>query len=161
MKCDLRHHRRSNFVALGVSYGLHITNRYAEDSSRTEKMQALMKSTGRGIPVCCHNRYGFISLIFTPMAPIKTVGIALSGGIVVVYILTMFMVSTRHHLDLRKPKHPPLKVFDAAVDIPVKRNRSLIGFFLILVLVSATLVRLTLKRTSTCSAWLQKAATGH
>jgi predicted RND superfamily exporter protein len=42
-------------------------------------------------------------------------------------------------LDLRKPKHPPLKVFDAAVDVPIKRNTSVIGFFLILVLVSATL----------------------
>jgi len=52
----------------------------------------------------------------------------------------MFMVpNLTLILDLRKPKHPPLKVFDAAVDVPVKRNTSVIGFFLILVLVSATL----------------------
>ena len=129
-------------LALGVSYGLHITNRYAEEEgSRSEKMQASMKSTGRAVFLSAVTTViGFISLIFTPMAPIKTVGIALSGGIVVVYILTMFMVpNLTLILDLRKPKHPPLKVFDAAVDVPVKRNTSVIGFFLILVLVSATL----------------------
>ena len=129
-------------LALGVSYGLHITNRYAEEEgSRSEKMQASMKSTGRAVFLSAVTTViGFISLIFTPMAPIKTVGIALSGGIVVVYILTMFMVpNLTLILDLRKPKHPPLKVFDAAVDVPVKHNRSLIAFFLILVLVSATI----------------------
>ena len=74
------------------------------------------------------------------MAPIQTVGIALSGGIVVVYILTMFMVpNLTLILDLRKPKHPPLKIFDAAVDIPMKRNKSVIAFFVLLVLVSSTI----------------------
>ncbi|MDP6866291.1 MAG: MMPL family transporter, partial [Candidatus Poseidoniaceae archaeon] len=129
-------------LALGVSYGLHITNRYAEEEgSRSEKMKASMQSTGRAVFLSAITTViGFISLIFTPMAPIKTVGIALSGGIVIVYILTMFMVpNLTLILDLRKPKHPPLKVFDAAVDIPVKRNTSVIAFFLILVLVSATL----------------------
>ncbi|MDP6223741.1 MAG: MMPL family transporter, partial [Candidatus Poseidoniaceae archaeon] len=128
-------------LALGVSYGLHITNRYAEEEgSRTQKMQASMKSTGRAVFLSAVTTViGFISLIFTPMAPIQTVGIALSGGIVIVYILTMFMVpNLTLILDLRKPKHPPLKVFDAAVDIPVKRNSVVIGFFLVLVLVSAT-----------------------
>ena len=128
-------------LALGVSYGLHITNRYAEEEgSRTQKMQASMKSTGRAVFLSAVTTViGFISLVFTPMAPIQTVGIALSGGIVIVYILTMFMVpNLTLILDLRKPKHPPLKVFDAAVDIPVKRNSVVIGVFLLLVLVSAT-----------------------
>ena len=128
-------------LALGVSYGLHITNRYAEEEgSRTQKMQASMKSTGRAVFLSAVTTViGFISLVFTPMAPIQTVGIALSGGIVIVYILTMFMVpNLTLILDLRKPKHPPLKVFDAAVDVPVKRNSVVIGVFLLLVLVSAT-----------------------
>ena len=129
-------------LALGVSYGLHITNRYAEEGgSRSQKMRASMKSTGRAVFLSAVTTViGFISLIFTPMAPIQTVGIALSGGIVVVYILTMFMVpNLTLILDLRKPKHPPLKIFDAAVDIPMKRNKSVIAFFVLLVLVSSTL----------------------
>ena len=129
-------------LALGVSYGLHITNRYAEEGgSRSQKMRASMKSTGRAVFLSAVTTViGFISLIFTPMAPIQTVGIALSGGIVVVYILTMFMVpNLTLILDLRKPKHPPLKIFDAAVDIPMKRNKSVIAFFVLLVLVSSTI----------------------
>jgi predicted RND superfamily exporter protein len=74
------------------------------------------------------------------MAPIQTVGIALSAGIVIVYFLTMFMVpNLTLILDLKKPKHPPLKAFDVLVDIPVKRNRAVIGVFVLMILLSATI----------------------
>ena len=98
-------------LALGVSYGLHITNRYAEeDGTKSEKMRASLSSTGKAVFLSAVTTViGFISLVFTPMAPIQTVGIALSGGIIVVYVLTMFMVpNLTLLLDLRKPKHPPL-----------------------------------------------------
>jgi len=128
-------------LALGVSYGLHITNRYAEeDGTRDEKMRASLSSTGRAVFLSAVTTViGFISLVFTPMAPIQTVGIALSGGIVVVYILTMFMVpNLTLILDLKKPKHPPLKAFDVLVEVPVKYNKGVIGVFLLLILFSAT-----------------------
>ena len=128
-------------LALGVSYGLHITNRYAEeDGTRDEKMRASLSSTGRAVFLSAVTTViGFISLVFTPMAPIQAVGIALSGGIVVVYILTMFMVpNLTLILDLKKPKHPPLKAFDVLVEVPVKYNKGVIGVFLLLILVSAT-----------------------
>ena len=98
-------------LALGVSYGLHITNRYAEETgTKQEKIRAAMSSTGRAVFLSAVTTViGFVSLVFTPMAPIQTVGIALSGGIVIVYILTMFMVpNLTLLLDLEKPKHPPL-----------------------------------------------------
>jgi predicted RND superfamily exporter protein len=73
------------------------------------------------------------------MAPIQTVGIALSGGIVIVYFLTMFMVpNLTLILDLKKTKHPPLKAFDVLVEVPVRYNKGVIGVFLLLILVSAT-----------------------
>lgn len=128
-------------LALGVSYGLHITNRYAEEEgTRDEKMRASLSSTGRAVFLSAVTTViGFISLVFTPMAPIQTVGIALSGGIVVVYILTMFMVpNLTLILDLKKPKHPPLKAFDVLVEVPVRYNKAVIGVFLFLILVSAT-----------------------
>jgi len=128
-------------LALGVSYGLHITNRYAEEEgTRDEKMRASLSSTGRAVFLSAVTTViGFISLVFTPMAPIQTVGIALSGGIVVIYILTMFMVpNLTLILDLKKPKHPPLKAFDVLVEVPVKYNKGVIGVFLLLILVSAT-----------------------
>ena len=128
--------------ALGVSYGLHITNRYAEEEgTKDEKMRASLTSTGRAVFLSAVTTViGFISLVFTPMAPIQTVGIALSAGIVIVYFLTMFMVpNLTLILDLKKPKHPPLKAFDVLVDIPVKRNRAVIGVFVLMILLSATI----------------------
>ena len=129
-------------LALGVSYGLHITNRYAEEEgTKDEKMRASLSYTGRAVFLSAVTTViGFISLVFTPMAPIQTVGIALSGGIVIVYFLTMFMVpNLTLILDLKKPKHPPLKAFDVLVDIPVKRNRGVIGIFILMILLSATI----------------------
>lgn len=128
-------------LALGVSYGLHITNRYAEEGgTKHEKMRASIGSTGKAVLLSAITTViGFISLVFTPMAPIQTVGIALSGGIVIVYILTMFMVpNLTLILDLRKAKHPPLKVFEKVVELPVKHNVPVIAFFLILILFSST-----------------------
>ncbi|MEE2974434.1 MAG: MMPL family transporter [Candidatus Thermoplasmatota archaeon] len=128
-------------LALGVSYGLHITNRYAEEEgSKDEKMRASLTSTGRAVFLSAVTTViGFISLVFTPMAPIQTVGIALSAGIVIVYFLTMFMVpNLTLILDLKKPKHPPLKAFDVLVDVPVKRNRGVLAVFALMILLSAT-----------------------
>ncbi|MBN29947.1 MAG: hypothetical protein CMB34_04705 [Euryarchaeota archaeon] len=129
-------------LALGVSYGLHITNRYAEEEgTKDEKMRASLTSTGKAVFLSAVTTViGFISLVFTPMAPIQTVGIALSAGIVIVYILTMFMVpNLTLILDLRKPKHAPLKAFDVLVDVPVKRNKGVLIFFMTLILMSATI----------------------
>ena len=129
-------------LALGVSYGLHITSRYAEEGgTKSEKMKASLSSTGKAVFLSAVTTViGFISLVFTPMAPIQTVGIALSGGIVVVYVLTMFMVpNLTLLLDLRKPKHPPLRAFEVLVDLPVKRNVGVIAVFVLLILFSATI----------------------
>ncbi|MBT7460810.1 MAG: MMPL family transporter [Euryarchaeota archaeon] len=128
-------------LALGVSYGLHITNRYAEEGgTKSEKMKASLSSTGKAVFLSAVTTViGFISLVFTPMAPIQTVGIALSTGIVIVYILTMFMVpNLTLILDLRKPKHPPLKAFEHLVNVPVKHNKAVIGVFVLVILISAT-----------------------
>ena len=89
-------------LALGVSYGLHITNRYAEASGTPrEKMEIALSSTGRAVMLSAITTIiGFYSLTFTPMAPIKTVGYTLAGGIVVVYIMTMLMAVSYTHLTL-------------------------------------------------------------
>ncbi len=131
-------------LALGVSYGLHITNRYAEEEGTPdEKMKKALQSTGKAVMLSAVTTViGFISLAFTPMAPIKTVGYALAGGIIVVYILTMAMVpNLTMILDLKKPKHPPLKPFVKLVEVPIKRNYAVIIVFIILLLSSFTLGR--------------------
>ncbi len=127
-------------LALGVSYGLHITNRYAESKGTPqEKMSVALNSTGRAVFLSAMTTIiGFISLTFAPMKPIQTVGWALAGGIVVVYVLTMIMVpNLTILLDLKKPSHPPPKIFVAAVNIPVKWSKLTLVIFLSLMLISA------------------------
>ena len=127
-------------LSLGVSYGLHITNRYAESKGTPhEKMAAALNSTGRAVFLSAMTTIiGFISLTFAPMKPIQTVGWALAGGIVVVYFMTMIMVpNLTILLDLKKPSHPPPKVFVAAVNMPVKWSRITLVLFLTLMIISA------------------------
>ena len=127
-------------LSLGVSYGLHITNRYAESKGTPqEKMSAALQSTGRAVFLSAMTTIiGFISLTFAPMKPIQTVGWALAAGIVVVYILTMIMVpNLTILLDLKKPSHPPPKVFVAAVNMPVKWSRITLALFIALMVISA------------------------
>ncbi|RZP08195.1 MAG: hypothetical protein EVA35_04095 [Candidatus Poseidoniales archaeon] len=133
-------------LALGVSYGLHITNRYAEATGTPrEKMAIALNSTGRAVFLSAVTTViGFISLTFTPMAPIKTVGFSLAGGIVVVYIMTMIMVpNLTMMLDLKKPSHPPPKLFVQAVGVPIKWTRAAIAVFAIAMLMSAGIPGIT------------------
>ncbi len=121
-------------LALGVSYGLHITNRYAEAKGTPEEKMALaLESTGKAVFLSAVTTViGFVSLILTPMAPIKTVGISLALGIIIVYILTMVMVpNLTMLLDLEKPSHPPPKVFVAAVRAPIKWSKVALAFFIV------------------------------
>ncbi len=131
-------------LALGVSYGLHITNRYAEaKGTPQEKMTVALESTGRAVLLSALTTViGFISLAFTPMAPIKTVGYSLAGGIVVVYIMTMIMVpNLTILLDLKKPSHPPPEVFVKAVTFPLNWTKLTLSVFLVLMLFSAGISR--------------------
>ena len=127
-------------LALGVSYGLHITNRYAEcKGTPREKMAEALDSTGRAVLLSAITTIiGFISLALTPMKPIQTVGYSLAMGIVVVYVMTMVMVpNLTMMLDLKKPSHPPPKAFVSAVSVPINWTKLTLSLFLIAMLISA------------------------
>ena len=131
-------------LALGVSYGLHITNRYAESKGTPrEKMAEALESTGRAVLLSAITTIiGFISLALTPMKPIQTVGYSLAMGIVVVYVMTMVMVpNLTMMLDLKKPSHPPPKAFVSAVSVPINWTKLTLSVFLIAMLVSAGISR--------------------
>ncbi len=131
-------------LALGVSYGLHITNRYAEaKGTPNEKMEEALNSTGRAVFLSAVTTIiGFISLTFTPMAPIQTVGWSLAFGIVVVYVMTMLMVpNLTILLDLKKPSHPPPQLFVNIVSVPVKWTRVTLILFIIAMVFSAGISR--------------------
>ena len=127
-------------LALGVSYGLHITNRYAEaKGTPEEKIEEALNSTGKAVFLSAMTTIiGFISLALTPMAPIQTVGISLAFGIVVVYVMTMLMVpNLTLLLDLKKPSHPPPEVFVKIVSIPIKWTKVTLALFMIAMIISA------------------------
>ncbi|MEC9393592.1 MAG: MMPL family transporter [Candidatus Thermoplasmatota archaeon] len=127
-------------LALGVSYGLHITNRYAESNGTPqEKMAEALESTGRAVLLSAITTIiGFISLTFVEMKPIQTVGWSLAGGILVVYIMTMIMVpNLTMMLDLKKPSHPPPKAFVAVVSVPINWTKLTLAVFLTLIIISA------------------------
>ncbi|MEK9909550.1 MAG: MMPL family transporter [Candidatus Thalassarchaeaceae archaeon] len=127
-------------LALGVSYGLHITNRYAESKGTPrEKMAEALESTGRAVLLSAITTIiGFISLALTPMKPIQTVGYSLAMGIIVVYIMTMVMVpNLTMMLDLKKPSHPPPKAFVSAVNVPINWTKLTLSLFLVAILISA------------------------
>jgi predicted RND superfamily exporter protein len=131
-------------LALGVSYGLHITNRYAESRGEPhEKMALALQSTGRAVFLSAVTTViGFISLTFTPMKPIQTVGWSLAGGIIVVYIMTMIMVpNLTMLLDLKKPSHPPPKLFVKLVNQPIKYTKTALTLFVVLMIFSAGISR--------------------
>ena len=131
-------------LALGVSYGLHITNRYAEaKGTPKEKIDEALNSTGRAVFLSAITTIiGFISLVFTPMRPIQTVGWSLAGGIVVVYFMTMLMVpNITLLLDLKKPSHPPPKLFTSAVNVPVNWTKTSLSVFVLLLLLSSGISR--------------------
>ncbi len=131
-------------LALGVSYGLHITNRYAEAKGNPkEKMEEALNSTGRAVFLSAVTTIiGFISLTFTPMAPIQTVGWSLAFGIVVVYIMTMLMVpNLTILLDLKKPSHPPPQLFVNIVSVPVRWTKVTLVLFIIAMVFSAGVSR--------------------
>ena len=131
-------------LALGVSYGLHITNRYAEaKGTPNEKMEEALNSTGRAVFLSAVTTIiGFISLTFTPMAPIQTVGWSLAFGIVVVYIMTMLMVpNLTILLDLKKPSHPPPQLFVNIVSVPIKWTKVTLALFIIAMVFSAGISR--------------------
>ena len=131
-------------LALGVSYGLHITNRYAEESGTPEnKMAIALQSVGKAVLLSAITTViGFISLVSTPMAPIQTVGIALAAGIIIVYFLTMIMVpNLTMLLDLKKPSHPPPKIIEFVVEQPINWAKTTLSIFFILMLLSSVWAR--------------------
>ena len=100
-------------------------------------MSAALNSTGRAVFLSAMTTIiGFISHICS-MKPIQTVGWALAGGIVVVYGVMLMVPNLTILLDLKKPSHPPPKVFVAAVNLPVKWSKVTLTIFLTLMLISA------------------------
>ena len=81
-------------MALGVAYGLHLSNRFTEEEGPTAqiRMMKAMSTTGRAIALSAMTTMiGFGSLMYTNLGPVFTVGLSLTLGILVCLLCTFIM----------------------------------------------------------------------
>ncbi len=81
-------------MALGVAYGLHLSNRFTEEEGETAqiRMMKAMSTTGRAIALSAMTTMiGFGSLMYTNLGPVFTVGLSLTLGIMVCLLCTFLM----------------------------------------------------------------------
>ena len=81
-------------MALGVAYGLHLSNRFTEEEGATAqiRMMKAMSTTGRAIALSAMTTMiGFGSLMYTNLGPVFTVGLSLTLGIMVCLLCTFIM----------------------------------------------------------------------
>ena len=80
-------------MALGVAYGLHLTNRFTEEEGPLQiRMMKAISTTGRAIMLSAlTTMIGFGSLMYTNLDPVFTVGFSLTLGIFVCLITTFVM----------------------------------------------------------------------
>tara|TARA_B100001142_G_scaffold298037_1_gene320892 strand:- start:9876 stop:12746 length:2871 start_codon:yes stop_codon:yes gene_type:complete len=81
-------------MALGVAYGLHLSNRFTEEEGDNPqiKMMKALSTTGRAIALSAlTTMIGFGSLMYTNLGPIFTVGLSLTIGIFVCLMCTFVM----------------------------------------------------------------------
>ena len=81
-------------MALGVAYGLHLSNRFTEEEGPTAqiRMMKAMSTTGRAIALSAMTTMiGFGSLMYTNLGPVFTVCLSLTLGIFVCLLCTFIM----------------------------------------------------------------------
>ncbi len=81
-------------MALGVAYGLHLSNRFAEEEGENAqiKMMKALSTTGKAIALSAlTTMIGFGSLMYTNLGPVFTVGLSLTIGIFVCLLCTFVM----------------------------------------------------------------------
>ena len=81
-------------MALGVAYGLHLSNRFTEEEGPNAqiKMMKALSTTGRAIALSAMTTMiGFGSLMYTNLGPVFTVGLSLTLGIFVCLLCTFIM----------------------------------------------------------------------
>ena len=81
-------------MALGVAYGLHLSNRFTEEDGPNAqiKMMKALSTTGRAIALSAMTTMiGFGSLMYTNLGPVFTIGLSLTLGIFVCLLCTFIM----------------------------------------------------------------------
>ena len=139
-------------LALGMSYGLHIANRFAQetDPSFTERARITLKTTGSAVLMSAvTTMVGFFSLAFGDLKPVTTVGWSLTIGIGFAFLLTYFMspalcILTKFEKKTLKKQG---KSWGKIAKIPTNHSKTIIIATVILIIFSVSLIPFIQKDT--------------
>jgi predicted RND superfamily exporter protein len=129
-------------LALGVSYGLYISNRYAEETegSVNLKLSKAVKAINPAIMLSALTTgIGFASLMIGTLPPIFAMGFALTLGILFTYILTYILVPALIVL-LKYEKKRKAAGMLAFSTVPSRNRKKVVLVALIAVVVSVSLI---------------------
>ena len=126
-------------LALGISYGIYITNRFTEEKKGTplERARVAAKAMHPAILLsAAAMAIGFASLVVGTLPPIAVMGAALSGGIVLTYLFTMLLTPSLTVL-LKYRKRIEWGGWRKFRSVPSNHPKKIILFFVIVVIISA------------------------
>lgn len=129
-------------IALGISYGIYITNRFTEERKGTpmEKARVAAKAMHPAILLsAATTAIGFGSLMVGTLPPIAVMGLALSMGIVFTYVLTMILTPALTVL-LRYRKRIEWSGWRRFGSVPADNRKKTLAFFIIVIAISAVSV---------------------
>jgi predicted RND superfamily exporter protein len=129
-------------LALGVSYGLYISNRFAEETEGDAKVRIskAVKAINPAIMLSALTTgIGFASLMIGTLPPIFTMGLALTLGIMFTYIMTYILVPALVVM-LKYEKKTVTKGMKAFSTVPSRNRKKIILFTLVAALISVALI---------------------
>ncbi len=129
-------------LALGISYGVYIANRYGEERKGTsmERARVAAKAMNPAILLSAGTTsIGFGSLMFGTLPPIAVMGLALALGIMLTYVLTMVMVPTLTVL-LSYRKMKEWRGWRRFASVPSDHRKKTLVVFISLILLSLALI---------------------
>jgi hypothetical protein len=125
-------------LALGIAYGLYISNRYVEETTGTpkEKMIVTVKAMNNALFLSAFAEFiGFASLMFGTLPPIFTMGFSLAIGIMLTYMFTMLVIPPMVMV-LGYEKKVEFSAWSSFAPVPSSNRKKILAIALILTLIS-------------------------
>ncbi len=129
-------------LALGVSYGLYISNRFAEETEgeRNVRITKAVHAINPAIMLSALTTgIGFASLMIGTLPPIFTMGLALTIGIGLTYVMVYILVPSLIVL-LKYEKRTKTKGMKTFSTVPSRNRKKIILFALVAALISIALI---------------------
>jgi len=131
-------------LALGIAYGLYVSNRFVEEAKGTnkEKMIVTVKAMNNALLLSAITEFiGFASLMVGTLPPIFTMGFSLSIGIILTYVMTM-IVTPPLVMVLGYEKKVEFSAWNTFAPWPSSNRKKIIAVAMVLTLISAITIPL-------------------